>query len=92
MTSKTPIVRQIAWISLIPQLLLLACIIAFLKFIGFSDFLTADGIIYLAITFTLRFGIPTNHRKGIALMKKDYSRMQFHFLKRVMSFFKRMYG
>jgi hypothetical protein len=70
MASKKPIARQIAWLSLLPQLALILCIVVFARFIGFQNYVFAGAIIYLAISFLLRFGVPFHHRKGIALFKK----------------------
>ena len=58
MSSKSPIARQIAWLSLLPQLILIFCFIAFAHLIGFQSYLLFGALIYLAISFLLRFGIP----------------------------------
>lgn len=73
MASSKPIVRQIAWISLIPQLLFMAVLyiiyMLFIKSKFFAIYLTF--ITYLIISVTLKLWIPHNHRKGIALFKAN---------------------
>ena len=89
MSSKSPIVRQIAWLSLLPQLILILCFIVFAYFIGFQNYILVGAIIYLAISFLLRFGIPFHHRKGIALFKKGSFVEAIPFFKKSYVFFKR---
>ena len=89
MASKNPIVRQIAWLSVIPQLLLLACIIAFAKFIGFRNFVMAGAIIYLAISYTLRSGVAIYHRKGVRLYKKGLFKEAIPYFEKSYEFFKK---
>ena len=89
MTSQSPIVRQVAWLSLLPQLALIVCIIVFARFIGFQNYVLAGAIIYLAISFLLRFGIPFHHRKGIALFKKGAFVKAIPFFEKSYAFFKR---
>lgn len=89
MASKNPIVRQVAWLSLLPQTALLVFIILFARFIGFQNFLLAGAIIYLLISFILRFGIPYHHRKGVALYKKGSFEEAIPFFEQSYAFFKR---
>ena len=73
MASKKPIVRQIAWISLMPQLLFMGVLVLLYSFIiePFVNAVTVAMITYLVISFTLRFSISHNHRKGISLIKSN---------------------
>ena len=89
MASKSPIVRQVAWLSLLPQFALIVCIIVFARLIGFRNYVLAGAIIYLAISFLLRFGIPFHHRKGIALFKKGAFVDAIPFFEKSYDFFKR---
>lgn len=89
MSSKSPIVRQIAWLSLLPQLILIFCFIAFAHLIGFQSYLLFGALIYLAISFLLRFGIPFYHRKGVSLIKKGLFLEAISFFEKSYSFFKR---
>ena len=89
MATKIPILRQIAWLSLIPQLFFLVCIITLSKHIGFRDCVTAGVIIYLVIFFMLRFGIPIYHRKGVALYKKGLFKDAIPYFEKSYEFFKK---
>lgn len=71
MSSRKPIVRQIAWIALLPQLILMGLLIFIFSLI-ISPIDTAfiyAMVTYLAISLILRRAIPYNHRKGISLYK-----------------------
>lgn len=70
MSSKPPVVKQIAWVSLIPQLTLLAGMIALSQYMGLPGHVITGVVFYLILSFALRFGIPFHHRKGMSLFKK----------------------
>lgn len=89
MASKSPIVKQIAWLSLIPQLVIIVCVIAFARLLGFRNFVLAGAIIYLAVSFALRFGIPFHHRKGVAFFKKGLFKEAIPFFEKSYAFFRR---
>ena len=89
MASKAPIIRQVAWLSVLPQLALIVCIIVFAYFLGFRYFVLAGAIIYLTISFLLQFGIPFHHRKGVALFKKGSFLEAIPFFEKSYAFFKR---
>lgn len=89
MASKIPIVRQIAWLSLFPQLAVMACIIICARFIGFQNYVMAGAIIYLTISFLVRFGVPFHHRKGIVLFKKGSYAEAIPFFEKSYVFFKK---
>ncbi len=71
MASKLPIVRQTAWLSLLPQLLLIMVFTVIFGFMAksFSKGLDWALLFYLAAHILLRFLVPRNHRRGIALSK-----------------------
>jgi len=58
------------------------------RFIGFKDFVMAGALIYLAIFFLLRFGVPFHHRKGVALYKKGSFKEAIPFFEKSYGFFK----
>jgi len=71
MSSKTPTVRQVAWISLVPQLTFMGLLIC-----GFFIFKSSEPVLhgtltYLAISFGLRTFIPKDHRQGLSLVKEQ---------------------
>lgn len=71
MASGKPIVRQVAWVSLVPQLLFFALLGViyghFTETITTAVFLAA--ITYLLFSAALKASLSHNHRKGIALFK-----------------------
>lgn len=71
MTSSVPIVRQIAWLSLLPQLAILWLLIWIAQLLGAQEPLIAGPLAYLAASFILRSAIPRHHRNGIYFYKKE---------------------
>ena len=71
MSSGKPIVRQVAWLSLVPQLLLMGVLCLVYRACFDSTLLAVElaMITYLLLSLTLRNCIPRNYRKGIALYK-----------------------
>ena len=75
MAPGKPIIRQVTWLSMLPQLFIMGLLV-----LGFAllieRFLTAlivAMITYVTISNLLERGIPHNHRKGISLSNKgDY--------------------
>jgi hypothetical protein len=72
LASSLPIVRQIAWLSVVPQLLLMAALIAAAKAFGFDDPLLAGVLAYLLLLLTLRRLVPKHHRAGLRLFKQEH--------------------
>ncbi len=71
MASGKPIVRQIAWISIIPQLLFMAILYVIYSIFIESIFLALyfTCITYLFISLILKLSMQRNQRKGIVLSK-----------------------
>jgi tetratricopeptide (TPR) repeat protein len=73
MSSKKPFVRQVAWVSLFPQLVFMGLLMfvfsLFVKSLN-AAIIGAAGL-YLVISITLRNVITHNHRKGILLSKTE---------------------
>lgn len=75
MASKQPIVRQINYIALLPQLVFLAFLIFIFSILGIGDPTTLGIIIYLIIALVVRRFIPRNQRRGISYVKsKEYDK------------------
>lgn len=88
MSSKVPIVRQIAWISIVPQLLVMGLIMLIWYQFNKSYFFLFGAITYLMISQLLRRIIAREHRKGMVKVKlEDYERAIPHF-KNSYEFFK----
>ena len=71
MASSAPIVRQIAWISVVPQLAIMALLVAGAYFAGFQPFIVVGATAYLVLSIGLRRLIPRDHRAGIALFRRE---------------------
>jgi tetratricopeptide (TPR) repeat protein len=71
MSSAVPIVRQVAWLSVLPQLAILFIFVEIARFVGAQDAFLAGAIAYLVILFALRFAVPRHHRRGIRLFKNE---------------------
>lgn len=89
--ANVPFVRgKIVWWYTIPQILLI-----FLLIWGFSQF-AEEGmdvlyafIAYWAILYLLRWLIATDHRKGIAALKKNNYEQALAYFKKSVSYFER---
>lgn len=71
MTSKTPTVRQIAWISVIPQLIIMGLLILFWYQFNQQDFIIYGAVSYLILSYFLRNSIPKDHRSGMKKVKAE---------------------
>ena len=71
MASSAPIVRQIAWISVVPQLVFMALLMAAAYLAGFEPFIVVGAAAYLVLSLGLRRLIPRDHRAGIALFRRE---------------------
>lgn len=70
MTSRTPIVRQIAWLSVVPQLAIMWLFMWFFSLADVQQAVLLGVLAYLALSMSLRFGIAKAHRRGISLFKR----------------------
>lgn len=71
MNSNTSVVRQIAWLALIPQFLFALVLIFFYHQLRFPDPPFYGLVTYLILSFGLRTFIPHNHNKGMKYVKKN---------------------
>lgn len=72
MASNVPTIRQIAWISLVPQFLLMGIFVYLLLYLlNFTNALLFGALAYLILSFGLRNFIAQDHRKGISLVKQQ---------------------
>jgi tetratricopeptide (TPR) repeat protein len=71
MSSRMPMVRQISWISIIPQVILMLLLVISWDLLRVKEPFFFGIITYLTIYYCLTNFIPKYHRKGIALIKKE---------------------
>ncbi len=69
MKSKSPVIRQIAWLSMVPQILVMAVLVlAWDYFYPSKGFLYGAGT-YLVVSISLRNFIAKDHRSGMQKVK-----------------------
>ena len=71
MATNVPIVRQIAWISLIPQLIFMGAIIYIYHLLNFEDSFLFGTLTYLILSLILRNFVAKDHTQGIKLVKQQ---------------------
>jgi hypothetical protein len=72
MASSLPIVRQIAWLSLLPQIAILLLIIAIVHLLGGQEPLLVGAVAYLVVSFILRLTIARHHVRGMGLIRREH--------------------
>ncbi len=71
MSSKQPIVKQTAWLSLIPQLLILAIFIALASLTSTQSPAIMGALTYISASVLLRKTVALHHRKGMAHFRRE---------------------
>ena len=71
MASGIPIIRQMNWFALIPQLGLFAGFIFLFKFLGLSNPSFIALAAYLILVYSLRFFLAKYHRYGMMFLKSN---------------------
>ena len=65
MSSKVPTVKQTAWISLLPHLLIIVFLIGIYYLVNPENAILFGVFTYLILSFSLRRLVPKDHRNGI---------------------------
>ncbi len=71
MASNIPTVRQAAWISIIPQLLIMGLLVYTFYVLGLKEPILYSALTYLILSFGLRNIIACSHRSGMRLVKQQ---------------------
>jgi len=71
MSSKVPVVRQVAWLSVIPQFVVMGGLMLFWYFLGAEKYVFYGALNYLMISIPVRSFLTRFHRKGIRKVKKQ---------------------
>jgi len=71
MASKQPTVKQIAWLSLMPQLLLLSVFIYLASLTGTENPAIIGALAYISASILLRKTVALHHRMGMAHFRKE---------------------
>ena len=70
MASEQPLVRQVAWISFLPQVAILAGFIMLMVAAEAPDPVVKGALLYLVLSIALRKLIPRAHRRGVKLIRR----------------------
>ena len=70
MTPRTPVVRQISWVAVIPQLIAISIMIVIATWLSPVNGVLYGAAVYLLYSFGSRQLITRDHRAGIALVKE----------------------
>lgn len=91
MSSEKPIVRQVAWLSMFPQFIVMGVLVgvSILLVKSFKLALLLAMAAYLVIAFILRCRVPLNHRKGILLYKQGNYAQAIEEFKKSYDFFQK---
>lgn len=91
MNKRALIIKQITWVSVIPQIIVFILIIkSFRYFSGANhayDVIIPALILYLSLALALRNGIAHAHHKGIKLTRQGNFRKAIPFFEKSYSFF-----
>lgn len=71
MSSKVPVVKQIAWMSIIPQLIILFIIILIFVQLQVPNPPIIGAIVYWTCSLGLRYFVPKSHREGMKFTKQQ---------------------
>mgnify|MGYP002138677490 CR=1 FL=1 len=89
MSSNIPTVRQIAWISLIPQFIFMGLLVLLWYGLEAGNPLFGGALTYLAISFSLRNFIPTDHKTGMTLVRQEKFHEAIPYFENSYKFFKK---
>jgi hypothetical protein len=89
MASSVPVIKQIALVSLVPQLLLIAVFIGAAYLAGFEQFVVVGTGAYLIVSLSLRRFIPRDHRAGIVRVRREEYSEALPYFERSYDFFTR---
>ena len=92
MASKIPVIKQVAWISLIPQIAFILILISIYNQFGFKDAGLYGALTYLILSMGLRYFIPKNHGEGMKLTKTINLKRQLLNMKKAINSLPRMIG
>ena len=80
MAAKTPLLKQIAWISAVPHLTVGFLLVIVAYWLDLKSPILVGAAAYLTLSIAIRRLIPRHHRRGIRLLKDnkfDKARIEF---------------
>lgn len=89
MSSKVPVVRQVSWVSILPQLAVMGLItLAWYQF-NKVNFMLYGAITYLGISQVLRRTIAREQRKGMVKVVREHYQEAIPYFENSYKFFKK---
>ncbi|TKG91987.1 hypothetical protein EYV94_20460 [Puteibacter caeruleilacunae] len=88
MSSNAPVVKQVAWISLIPQLSIMGLITLIWYQYDHELFILYGAVSYLIVSYILRTTIPLHQRKGMHKLKTGNFEVAIREFEKSYAFFK----
>lgn len=89
MASNVPTVRQVAWLSLIPHLLIMGILIAIFYFLNTAEYFLYGALVYVLLAYALRNFIAKSNKRGMKLVKQRQFREAIPFFEQSVAFFTR---
>ena len=71
MASSVPTIRQLSWLSVVPQLIVIGLLIFLYHLADFDEPFIFGALTYSLLAFGLRNLIATNHRQGMRFVKQQ---------------------
>lgn len=87
MLSKVPTIRQIAWISIIPQLIFMGLLTLVFFILNTKQPITFGATVYILLSIILRQLISKSHAKGIRHIKRGELELAIIQFKKSATFF-----
>ncbi len=88
MAKGVPTFRSIAWVSLIPQMLIVVLIIYIYSIFNFSETILFGCLTYLIISYSLRTYVMRDFRKGMKLCKTHQFKKAIPYFEKTIDFLK----
>ena len=89
MASNVPTIKQIAWISLVPQLILMGILVYLYFLFGSKEPFIFSALTYLILSFGLRNFVAKDHRQGMKLVNQHKYAEAIFFYKQSVEYFTR---
>ncbi|MGV8947705.1 MAG: tetratricopeptide repeat protein [Lutibacter sp.] len=89
MASNVPTIKQIAWISVVPQLILMGILVYLYFLFGIKEPLIFGALTYLILSFGLRNFVAKDHRQGMKLVNQHKYEEAIFFFEKSVEYFTR---
>jgi magnesium-transporting ATPase (P-type) len=87
MSSKVPVFNQVAWTSLIIQLVIICLFYFAFEKLAIGDSILMAALLYSLLAFILRKTIAKSHRMGIKILKQHQNKESIPYFEKSIVFF-----